>query len=125
MTAGQALQLLHLHHKTVRLGWREPHLRRRKGESEAVFAERLGAVWRGGKALDAEDEALRRALRYEKSGDWRFEGEAPPLPLPPLHLVTGWSKADPAKKPHHPDVALFGGWRIGDLEKRRREMGEG
>jgi hypothetical protein len=43
-----------------------------------------------------------------------------PIELPPLHLVTGWSKADPAKKPHDPDVALFGGWRIGHLEKTRR-----
>jgi hypothetical protein len=75
MVAAQALQLLHLHHKTVRLGWRVPHLRRRKGESEAVFAERLGAVWRGGKALDGEDEALARAARDEKSGTGGLRGK--------------------------------------------------
>ena len=41
------------------------------------------------------------------------------LGLPDLAQVTGWSKADPAKAPHHEGVALFGGWRLEDLEKKR------
>lgn len=38
---------------------------------------------------------------------------------PPLHLVTGWSKAK-GKPPHNPDRALFGGWRLSDWEKRKK-----
>jgi hypothetical protein len=30
----------------------------------------------------------------------------------------GWSQRDPAKEPHS-DSALFGGWRIEDMEKKR------
>jgi hypothetical protein len=37
-----------------------------------------------------------------------------PPRLPALDQVTGWSKADPTKVPHHPSVALFGGWRAKD-----------
>lgn len=52
-----------------------------------------------------------------------------PLPeLPPLELVTGWSKAcsgpvegaGTKKKPHNPDLALFGGWRLSDWKKKQR-----
>ena len=40
--------------------------------------------------------------------------------LPALDQVTGWSKADPTKVAHDPDVALFGGWR---LKKREGSQG--
>ncbi len=121
MSPDQALQLLFLHEKSVRQGWEKPHRRRRRGESDAVYTKRLGAMWGAEKAREAEDAALRRAAQYEETGDWRFEAEAPPLPLPPLHLVTGWSRADPEKKPHDPDVALFGGWRIADMRRKAAE----
>lgn len=39
--------------------------------------------------------------------------------LPDLSQVTGWSGADPAKAPHHEERALFGGWRLEDLEERK------
>jgi hypothetical protein len=123
MSADQALQLLFLHEKSVQQGWDLPHRRRRRGETDEVYTERLRAMWTCEKRREAEDDALRRALRFEKSGEWRFEDEARPLPLPPLEQVTGWSKAA-GKAPHDPDVALFGGWRIGHmeraLERRRR-----
>ena len=45
------------------------------------------------------------------------------LALPDLAQVTGWSRADPEKVAHDPDTALFGGWRIEDLEKGRQEAG--
>ena len=39
--------------------------------------------------------------------------------LPDLAQVTGWSNADPAKAPHHAGRALFGGWRMAEMEKKR------
>jgi len=36
--------------------------------------------------------------------------------LPALEQVTGWSKADPAKQPHHHDRALVDGWRLKDWQ---------
>jgi hypothetical protein len=86
------------------------------------------------KSREAEAAALRRAAQYEQTGNWRFDHEQPALPsavegpdLPPLHLVTGWSKAcpepvegaDPKKPKHNPREALFGGWRLADWKRRR------
>ena len=46
MTVSQTLQLLYLHEKSVRQGWERPHRRRRRGESEEIYSERLRAMWR-------------------------------------------------------------------------------
>lgn len=119
MSAQQAFQLLYLHEKSVRQSWDQPHRRRRRGEPQAVYVERLRAMWVVEKAREAEDEALRRAARYERTGDWRFAHEPKPPDLPPLALVTGWSKAK-GKPPHDPKWALFGGWRLSDWKKRSR-----
>jgi hypothetical protein len=119
MSADQALQLLHLHQKGVELGWDMPHRRKRRGEPWETYTERLRAMWVLEKRREGEDEALRRAARFEASGDWRFAAEAPPPPLPPLELVTGWSNAS-GRPGHHPEVGLFGGWRIADMEKSRQ-----
>ncbi|HVQ10205.1 MAG TPA: hypothetical protein VMS43_17445 [Allosphingosinicella sp.] len=118
MTADQALQLLFLHNKTVRLSWDQPHRRKRRGEPWATYTDRLRAMWVAEKKREADDSALRRAARYEKTGDWHLPGEKPPE-LPPLALVTGWSKAEPdrAKATYNPDLALFGGWRLKDWKK--------
>ena len=121
LTADQALAQLCHHRKSVELGWDMPHRRRRRGESDAIYTERLRAMWMVEKEREAEDAALRRAARWEETGGWRFEEEAAALPVPPLHLVTGWSKAS-GRAPHHPGVPLFGGWRIGDME---RKLGRG
>lgn len=112
MTAGQAIQLLCLHDKSVRRSWEKPHRRKRRGEPWETYTERLRAMWVAEQALETEAAAVRRAARYEKTGDWRLPEEPEPPPLPPLHLVTGWSKADPKKPVHNPDLALFGGWRL-------------
>lgn len=117
MTADQALQLLFLHEKSVRQGWDRPHRRKRRGEPWETYAERLRAMWVSEKAREAEDEALRRAARDER-GDGR-PPEEPEPPLPPLDLVTGWSRAKSGPK-HNPNLALFGGWRLGDWKKRSR-----
>lgn len=76
-------------------------------------------MWSVEKDLEAEAEALCRAARFEQTGDRRHEDEVPPPTLPPLELVTGWSRAS-GRPAYHEGVALFGGWRIGDMEKRRR-----
>jgi hypothetical protein len=113
MTAGQALQLLFLHEKSVRQGWEQPHRRRRRGESDETHRLRLMTMWAAEKARAAEDEAVRRAIE--------LDGDEPPPPLPPLPdlaLVGGWSRAK-GRPPHHPGVALFGGWRIADMERKR------
>jgi hypothetical protein len=124
MTAGQALQLLFLHNKNVRLSWDLPHRRKRRGEPWETYTERLRAMWTAEKKREADDEALRRAARDEATGEWCVPGEKPPE-LPPLHLVTGWSKAEPdrAKAVHNPGLALFGGWRLRDWEKRKAGKG--
>ncbi|HEX9964376.1 MAG TPA: hypothetical protein VGB04_05265 [Allosphingosinicella sp.] len=116
----QAIQLLFLHEKSVRQGWERPHRRRRRGESDETHRERLAAMWTAEKNLEAEAAALRRAARYEATGSWRHEDEPPPPELPPLELVTGWSRAS-GRAPYHEGVALFGGWRIGDMRRRLRE----
>jgi hypothetical protein len=121
MTPEQALQLLCLHQKSVRQSWEQPHRRRRRGESEEVYLARLRAMYAAEKAREAEALAVARAIRAEDGGGG---GKAPPLPalpaLPDLGQVTGWSKAKGGAR-HNPDVALFGGWRIADMEKRQRE----
>jgi hypothetical protein len=111
-TADQALQLLFLHDKSVNQGWEQPH--RRRGESDEAHVERLRAMWSVEKDLGAEAAALRQAAWFEATGGWRHADEPP---LVPLELVTGWSRAA-GRPPHHPGVALFGGWRIADLEKK-------
>jgi hypothetical protein len=115
----QTFQLLCRHDRSVNQGWEAPHRRRRRGESDEIYSLRLQAMWRAERNLEAEAEAVRRAARYEESGDWRHEDEPPPPGLPPLDRVTGWSRAG-GRPPHHPGVALFGGWRIEDMSKRRR-----
>ena len=132
LTADQALQTLCLHEKSVRQSWDQPHRRKRRGEPWETYTERLRAMWTHEKAREAEDEALRRAARYERTGDWRLEGEEAPPELPPLELLTGlvgrspsggsWSKAK-GKPKHNPDVALFGGWRLSDWKKRKAKDG--
>jgi hypothetical protein len=113
----QAFQLLCLHDRSVNQGREKPHRRRRRGESDETHRERLRAMWRAEKDLEAEARAVRRAERFEASGSWRHEDEPPPPELPPLETVTGWSRAS-GKAKRHGGLALFGGWRIGEMEKK-------
>ena len=121
LTADQALQTLAHHRKSVELGWDMPHRRRRRGEPWETYTARLRAMWLHKEALEAEDGALARAaaraIAWEERGRWRLADEPEPLPVPPLHLVTGWSKAS-GRAAHHPGVAMFGGWRIADMKRK-------
>jgi hypothetical protein len=123
MTCGQAIQLLYLHQKEARLDWDRPHRRKRRGEPWETYTARLAAMWRSEKSKEADDAERRRRAREETPDDRRFaeEGAAALIaPLPPLHLVTGWSKANPerAKATYNPDLALFGGWRLKDWQRK-------
>ena len=123
MTSAQAIQQLAMH-------WRAYH----HDETRQVLAHRrlpsdvrslllqmrhFAAQRRHARDQARQARADARASRYEETGDWRHPHEAFPVILPPLSQVTGWSKADPEKKPHRADGTLFGGWRIGDRKKRR------
>lgn len=112
----QAFQQLCLHRNNVRLDQERPPGGRPRIEPGLPAA--LAAI---GRNIDA----IERSAHFEATGQWRLADEAPPPPLPPLHLVTGWSKADPAKPRHNPRLALFGGWRIEEMERKRRGNGPG
>lgn len=116
MTPAQAMQLLYLHQKEARLWGERPDRRRRRGESTDRYSARLGRKWRAEKAWDREGYEVARALREGGAAPVHLE-PAPPV-LPALEQVTGWSKADPGKAPHHPGRALFGGWRLKDWKGR-------
>jgi hypothetical protein len=116
MTASQALQLLYLHQKEARLIAEPVNVRRRPGESREACSFRLSAMHAARLQRDRErfdvEEAERRAAG-EPSGC----GPEILPPLPALDQVTGWSKAS-GKPPHHEERALFGGWRLGDMEEQ-------
>ena len=134
MSANQALQLMYLHQKEARLIAEEWPLKRGRGEPREVYNERLAllAEERERRALDefviaeAErwaqgepawgpaGEEVRRKLGVA-DGSGLSEG----LGLPDLAQVTGWSRADPEKGAHDPERALFGGWRIEQMEQAR------
>ena len=117
MTANQALQLMYLHQKEV-MGLHEPpHLKPRRGESREAHAYRLAVMHEV--RLEREREKYRVAEAQRAAGTWVPKAERPPK-LPDLAQVTGWSKADLLKAAHDEGRALFGGWRIEDMERKRR-----
>lgn len=118
MTPNQALQLLYLHQKEARLFAEPDHLKRRRGESAEARSYRLATMYRLGQQRLREAFELAEAARRAAGRPSPFE-PAPPK-LPALDQVTGWSTADPAKAPHHAGVALFGGWRIEDMEAENK-----
>jgi hypothetical protein len=124
MTANQALQLMYLHQKEARLIAEQWPFKRRRGESREAYSERL--------ALVAEERGRRAREEFEIAEAERWSRGEPPfglagedvrakLGLPDLAQVTGWSRADPRKVPHHAGRALFGGWRIEDMEEARTQ----
>ncbi|WP_375393070.1 hypothetical protein [uncultured Sphingomonas sp.] len=94
MTPAQALQLLHLHHREVH--WRETVLSRRllPGETGDLRSARMRRLYGARLAADAEETLAREAARIAA----RLERLAPPpIMLPDLSQVQGWSQADPAR----------------------------
>jgi hypothetical protein len=116
MTANQAIHLLNLHQKEARLWGNRPDRKAQRGETREQWSRRANRKWRAEKAWDREGYEVARALRDGGEAPEHLEPARPALP--DLAQVTGWSKADGTKPPHHPDQALFGGWRLTDLKKR-------
>jgi hypothetical protein len=85
--------------------------RRAREAFEVAEAERWA---RGEPAWGPAGEAVRRELGLRRGEDARSFG------LPDLAQVTGWSRADPGKTPHEPTRALFGGWRMEEMERKLR-----
>ena len=97
-------------------------MRRRRGESNAARNERLARMAEERDRRAREEFEVAEAERWAKGEPaWGPAGEdvRRRLGLPDLAQVTGWSRADPAKAPHDPERALFGGWRALDMEKKR------
>jgi hypothetical protein len=123
MTPDQAIQLLYLHQKEVRLQAEPPHIKRRRGESREAHSIRLSAMYQARLQRDREAFDIAEAARRERGeAAWAEEGESDVPALPALDQVTGWSKANPdrAKAVHNPDLALFGGWRLGEAARKQR-----
>lgn len=121
MTTAQALQLMYLHQKEARLGGTPEPMRRRPGESHEAVSMRLSLLYEARLQRDREKFDVAEAARRAAGKPSPFGPKVLP-PLPDLAQVTGWSRADPTKAPHHPERALFGGWRLEDIPagKRRR-----
>jgi hypothetical protein len=116
MSAGEALQLLHLHQKEVRLQAEPPHIKRRRGESGEAHSFRLAAMYKLEQQRQREAFDIAEAERRARGEPHLFGPEI--LPLPALDQVKGWSKADPAKRGQDRERPMFGGWRIGDWKKK-------
>lgn len=112
VTPEQAIQLLYYHRQTAVLK-EERRDKKRKRVTEAETSRVLGGLLAG----------VERRRNHQETGQWRYDHETPPPALPPLEQVTGWSAADPKKVKHHPEVALFGGWRIGDMTAKMEAEG--
>ena len=119
MSVNQALQLMYLHQKEARLV-AEPFLtKRRRGEPSELYNLRLAELWKERERQAREEFEVAEAERWAQGEPaWGPAGEEARarLGLPDLAQVTGWSRADPAKVPHDASRALFGGWRIEDME---------
>ena len=116
MTVNQALQLMYLHQKEARLIEEPPHLKKRRYETEEDCRVRLGAVAEEQNRRKREAFFVAEAARRAQGKPHLFG----PLVLPSLDQINAWSAADPTKRPHHAERALFGGWRLDDWEKRGR-----
>ena len=122
MSCNQALQLMYLHQKAALLVDEPTPMRRRRGESHAARRERLALMAEAREARAREEFDVAEAERMERGEPaWGPAGEMvrERFGLPDLAQVTGWSRADAGKTPHDETRALFGGWRIEQLEEKR------
>jgi len=133
MSVNQALQLLYLHQKEARLKAEPWPIKRLRGESSEVHCLRLAIM------AEADDQRARDEFDVAEAERWA-RGEEPSGPagervrealglpalrqaqddrfgLPDLAQVTGWSRAKPEAASADPERALFGGWRIQELEQ--------
>jgi hypothetical protein len=124
VSANQALQLMYLHQKEARLIAEPFPIRRMRGETPEAYWTRLAIIAEERDRLALEEFEIAEVERHALGQPpWGPAGEdvRRRLGLPDLAQVTGWSRADAGKTPHDPDRALFGGWRIEDLERAAEE----
>ncbi len=116
MQPAAALQLMHLHHKRVH--WREATVGDRllPGETSDLRSAKTARLYRAKLAADAAEILERETERLAA----RLERAAPPVVLPDLGQVTGWSEVDPEAVTHG-DRAMFGGWTSENLTDAQRE----
>ena len=119
MTPHMAIQLLAMHRKRVDHGDLPDPMRRRRGEPPEAVSKRLSLLYQAGIERDREAYRVAEAARNEGRACEAEDGEGI-AGLPALEQVGGWSKADPAKRVHDPDRAMFGGWRITDWHQFKR-----
>ncbi len=117
MSFNQMLQLMYLHQKEARLLAEPAHLKRRRGESGEARSYRLTEMYRLQEQRSREQFRIAEAVREARGEPTHFEWER--IVLPDLAQVEA-GRDDPAKSPHDPDTALFGGWRIKDLAAYRK-----
>lgn len=118
MTVTQALQLMYLHQKAARFMDARPDLSWRRGETAERHSARMAMV----RAIEAARarEAAADALAQARSRGGLAPHE-PPVTLPALDQVTGWSRAASGKggpEGRWGEAALFGGWRMEHLAER-------
>ena len=80
LTFDQAMQLLQLHQKEVRLQDEPPHIKRRRGESRDAHAYRMGAMYALNQQRAREAYDVAEAARREGRGRPAHEPDAPVLP---------------------------------------------
>ena len=80
LTFDQAMQVLQLHQKEVRLIAEPPHIKRRRGESQEARSYRLGAMYEANQQRLREDYDVAEAARREGRGVSPHEPDAPVLP---------------------------------------------
>ena len=99
----------------------------RRGESREAHNMRLVAMAEERDRLAREEFELAEAARWARGAPaWGPAGEEVRrgLGLPDLAQVApaSWSRADPAKDAHG-DSALFGGWRLEEMEREIAKRG--
>ena len=119
MTPNQALQLMYLHQKEARLQAEPAHIKRRRGESSEAHRFRLGTMWAAAQERERDKFRIAEAARHARGEDTFLPWE-PPVVLPDLAQVTGWSRAEKGRV-HDERRALFGRWRIGNMERKARD----
>ena len=120
MTPAQALQLMHLHHRQVH--WRQTDFLRKRllpSETSDLRSAKLARLHRAKLTADAQEQLARER---EQTITCLERLAPPPIVLPDLAQVQGWSHADPAKTQANAGRPL-GGAMTEKLTEEVREQG--